>query len=428
MNRRFLLFTVGMFMLLGAMLACNITIGTTPGGPGPGSVTETPGGGGPGPVTITDTPGVVLPPPVMASLRVSYIKGGNVWLWTEGGSSAQLTSSGDASAPMLSEDGTIEAFLRSGELWVVNADGTNERQVVSAAYLSGFAQTAGDDVLVDDHVWLPGTHILYFNTIEITAGMGFQMPQVDLHRVDADSPSPIRLESPGSGGVPAISPDGTMIALAQANQIALYAVDESFWRVVHTFTSVMTYSEWAYVPDVVWLPDSSSMRMVAPASDPLGDPTQLSTFWNIPVDGAPSVLATFLAIPAFASFPFISPDGNNVAYLSKTPFEDSIHSINSSGVDTYYLYYPANTIDLRGWAPDSVHILYELTGDNYVNYLATGENRKIADTPAVKNVTWVDGSRFLFLNGDELRLTTLDQPSSPIDSGVSEYSFGTWVH
>jgi len=65
----------------------------------------------------------------------------------------------------------------------------------------------------------------------------------------------------------------------------------------------LTYSEWAYVPDVAWLPDSSGIRVIIPASDPLGDPTEVTTLWNVPVSGSATVLDTFVAAPAFASAP-----------------------------------------------------------------------------------------------------------------------------
>ncbi len=80
----------------------------------------------------------------------------------------------------------------------------------------------------------------------------------------------------------------------------------------------LTYSEWAYVPDVAWLPDSSGVRVIIPASDPLGDPTEVTTVWNVPVSEFATVLDTFVAAPAFASAPVISPDGSILLYLMES--------------------------------------------------------------------------------------------------------------
>ncbi len=404
MNKKYILISISILALLASILACNTPV-----------TTATPviacGDCGPGPGTI-----------------VAYIKGDNVWLWTEGTGSSQLTFAGGAYAPVLSGDGLEVAFLRSGELWVVNADGSDERQLVGAAFLSTLA-AGGDTAEVNEHVWMPGSHAIYFNTLVVAGEAGYRIPQYDLYSTNADArvDAIITLETSGSGGVPYFSPDGTVVALAQPDKIIFLEVTGAFWNIALNFPNVLTYSEWMYVPELVWLPDGSGVRVVVPASDPLADPTQVSTFWNVPVSGPPSVLTTFLASPAFASFPYISPDGETVLYLRDVPDGLGIYTIRSDGTDTFYTWFAVGGVGLVGWTPDSVHFMYWRVPTE-TSYMAVGTDLALGDTPVSTDVKWIDSTRYLYLNGDELRISPMGGASSLIDSGVTEYDFGFGVY
>jgi hypothetical protein len=419
MNKKYTLLSISILALLASFLACNAPVTT---------VTPVPdvGGGGPGSGIITETP--ELPPPAIAVLRVAYIKGDNVWLWTEGSGISQLTAAGGAMAPVLSGDGQKVAFLRSGELWAVNADGSNERQLVSAAFLSTLA-TPGDTAEVKDHVWIPGSQTIYFNTLVVAGEAGYRIPQVDLYSVNADAGADevTTQESPGSGGVPNFSPDGTLVALAQPDKIIFKDVAGTFRSIALTFPNILTYSEWSYVPEVVWLSDSSGVRVVIPASDPLADPTQPSTFWNVPVSGSSSVLTTFVAAPAFASFPYISPDGELVLYMAEIPDGLDLHTIRSDGTDTFYSSFAIGGVELVGWTPDSVHFMFWRV-PTQVSIMAVGEDLALGDTPVVTDVKWIGSARYLFLNTNELRIGILGEASSMIDAGVTDYNLGFWIH
>lgn len=417
-NRSYFI-VISIFILIVSILACNTPIPTVTSAPS-GTTVEPEG------VTATEPP--VLPPPAMATLRVVYIKADNVWLWTEGTGILQLTFAGGARNPVLSGDGQVVAFNRNGELWAVNADGTNEHQLVSTAYLTGLV-SGGDTAEVKDILWRPGTHTIYFNTVVVAAIAGYRIPQADLQSIEADGSVDMvtYLESAGSGGDPYFSPDGTIVALSQPDKIIFMEVSGTFWNVALTFPNVLTYSEWSYYPEIVWLPDSSGVRVAIPAADPLGDPSQPSTFWNVPVSGSPSILTTFIAAPAFASFPYISPDASAVLYTAENPSGVEIHSIRSDGTDTLYTSYPSGTIEIEGWTPDSVHFMVHHL-PTQINIMAVGEDLVLGDTPIVSKVIWIDSSRFIFINGTELRISTLGSASSPIDTGVNEYNFGIWIH
>ncbi len=421
MNRKHILIIISILALLASILACNAPVAT---------VTSVPDGGGPGPGPVTEPP--ALPPPAVATLRVAYIKADNVWLWTEGSGSSQLTVVGGAYAPVLSSDGLEVAFLRSGELWVVNADGTGERQLVSAAFLSTLA-TGGDTVEVYDHVWMPGSHTIYFNTLVVTEGAGYRISQFDLYstNINARVEAVTTQEPAGSGGVPYFSPDGTIVALAQPDKIIFLEVTGAFWNIALNFPNVLTYSEWMYVPEVVWLSDSSGVRVVIPAADPLGDPAAVTTVWNVPVSGPAAVLDTFVAVPAFASRPFLSPDGSKVLYLKEIGGDNNIQVRDVNGLETGYTFAASGQIGVVNWSPDSTRFVYWLPTPATTYFGAIGViASSVSDiTPNASDVRWIDSNRLIFIGDSaELRYRPTDGMSNLIDSGVSEYDFGFWVH
>lgn len=74
--------------------------------------------------------------PSVTGLRMVYLSGGNVWLWSET-STRQLTFDGRAVAIALSKDGSLLAFLRGQEVWVMGVVGSGERLLASLAAAGG---------------------------------------------------------------------------------------------------------------------------------------------------------------------------------------------------------------------------------------------------------------------------------------------------
>ena len=60
-------------------------------------------------------------------LRGMYLRGGNLWSWTEASGSVQMTDTGDMSAIRVSSDGQLLAFMRGQDVWTVRMDGTDAR-------------------------------------------------------------------------------------------------------------------------------------------------------------------------------------------------------------------------------------------------------------------------------------------------------------
>jgi dipeptidyl aminopeptidase/acylaminoacyl peptidase len=160
-------------------------------------------------------------------IRVAYTAGdGNLRLWSPDGGIRQLTSQGDIQYVTISPDGSRVAFVRARDyqnysIWMIHADGTNERQLVSTDDLREMA--VAQDALGSAPVqleWVPGTHTVAFNTYPYFEGPGF-FPHDDLYLVDSDSGELMRLFEIGRGGMFAYSPDGSRLAVATFQSISL---------------------------------------------------------------------------------------------------------------------------------------------------------------------------------------------------------------
>lgn len=69
-----------------------------------------------------------LPAPSAAGLSVAYLSVGNLWMWEASGA-RQMTFDGRVVAATLTKDGGQLAFIRGGEVWMMHADGSNERML-----------------------------------------------------------------------------------------------------------------------------------------------------------------------------------------------------------------------------------------------------------------------------------------------------------
>lgn len=228
------------------------------------------------------------------------------------------------------------------------------------------------------------------------------------------------LENSGLGGIGTFSPDGHWIAMARSTKILLMNTDGTNYHEAITFNQVQTYSEWDYIPEVVWFADSSEFRTVIPAHDALGNPSEGTYIWSVPVAGSPVNMAGFTALPAFQSAPRLSPDGLNVAYLSPNGTDSELHLTGFYIGDELFSYYPTDQWGLVGWAPDSNGFVYWADDVRRLWFGHIGSAAvPLTDTPHVENLRWIDITHILFTNDSELRLGAPGGASSVIDTGMT---------
>jgi hypothetical protein len=372
--------------------------------------------------TTAPVGGVPAPGSSPGAIRVVFEKDGDVFLWIEGGGTHQLTSSGNAREVRISDDGQVVAFRRGDTLWAVNADGSNARELVSAAYLASLKPPEGGLVQLYSYAFIPRSHRLFFVTGIATEA--YFVASYDLHGVDADNPAPVRYAAPDQGGLPAFSPDGSLALLLTPEKVSVINADGSGLHGVFTFPLVSTYSEWFYIPPVAWINDLSGFKIVLPPADALGDPSAKTRLLYVSLTGISAQVAEFLAAPVFMSQPQLSPDSDRVAYLRQAGDNLELHVVDSSGADTLYTSYAKDKFGLIGWAPDSLGFVY-WADDKRTPWLAHlgAAAVPLSDVAYAANMRWIDKDRILFLNGGELRLRFIGAPSVLIDGGLSAADF-----
>jgi len=290
-------------------------------------------------------------------LRVVFVKDGDIWLWTaDTRAAALLTSVGDDLFHVkLSDDGRIVAFRRGGELWAIDSNGTNERQLLGAEDFEAI-ESDGIETRLNRFEWVPGTHTLAFNTrLRLEAG---DVPAEDLRLVDADTMEQAVLLTPGEGGEFTYSPDGSQIAVVTPGDVSLLDADGANRRdSVLTYTPVAMYSEDDFYVKPVWAADSSALLVAVPPPDPDARPLQHTTIWRIHTDGTSAELVfTINALPLEDTVSF-SPFLTYMAYgevlqLGDRPAEVQIQlkvvRLTNGDWQAY-----ADPSALYGWAPGS---------------------------------------------------------------------------
>ena len=356
--------------------------------------------------------------PAPTGLRVAFVKDGNIWLWTEERKDAiSLASAGDASGMVKISDGAVVAFRREEEegLWAVNAypeqsrrsDGTGERQLLGAEDFEAMEADDGFEVRLKRFEWVPGTHIVAFNTrLRLEAR---DVPADDLRLVDADTLEQTVLLPPSQGGQFYYSPDGSQIAIVTPGDISLIDADGGNRRdSLLTYAPVAMYSESDYYAQPAWAADGNSLMVAVPPADPQAQPIQHTTIWRIPTDGTPASLVTNIAaFPEKGAVAF-SHELNYVAYaevprsgiipMERFPIWLKVMRLKN-GDWASYPYYGA----LYGWAPNSRRFAFLADTGHQTPHLQIGQwsGRTLpgsVDAGAlVSDVRWVDADHYLFV-------------------------------
>lgn len=371
---------------------------------------------------------VPTPTSAPASLQMVFSTTDGIFLWREGAGTRFLTA-GDRDLPSrvrLSQDGQVIAFLRGGELFAINADGTGERMLVSRDYLEA-NRPAGEDIVaigIDSFAFLPGTHDVLFSLSVET--ISFPLLLEDLHRVNADAPSPARLLAERQGGgrwFPA--PDGQSIILVRASQIALFRLATQEQRLLMEFPMVNTQSEWIYYPSIVWKPDSSGVFTVIPPQNLLETPAQPHRFYSLSVSGEASLLTEFsLAEPKGYGYA-VSPDGKWLAHLAQEAGEEVIYVREQSGMPLPVLRAPSGTLlSLLDWSPEPAKLLISKAGEagELMVISPDGTSRPLRVNPALSfsRLAWVDANRILIGSTDLILYNLLTDTAQVIMPGVGQ--------
>jgi hypothetical protein len=223
------------------------------------------------------------------------------------GSRRLVADGGDAA---WSPDGTLLVFVRNGDLWTANADGSGRRPIAHTPH-----------VQESEPAWSPdGKRIAYTATIEGAR---------QIREICPPGGESVRL-APGAGEVwsPAFSPDGKRIAFATADGVSVANADGS--NVVALDSPTTSVNPRA----LDWSPDG---RYLAYASDT----DTGSTIVVAPVDGSPTL--SISPDGAHDDGPVWSPDASRIVF---TRDGAETHVTNADGTDDRDLG-PGTVVDWR---------------------------------------------------------------------------------
>ena len=363
--------------------------------------------------TSLPNPSTAPTPTVMPAqfpgLKIAYILDGNIWFWDGGAPARQITSEGDAAQVKISDDGAVIAYQRGQSLWAVNAEGSSPRLLVDVpAYASPILtpRAPGLNLFLAHFEFQPGKHWVYFST-----AWGDQKPNLlsnDLHRVNADAPTPQMLLD-RDGGTITFSTDGNLLALSSMTSIKVIHADGSGLVTALSYPVVSLIDD--YIPQVVWLSNGTGFYTVIPGIEAgIEDSGEKSKYLFVSAEGNFSAqLAEYEG-----SILVISPDGLKVAYSNLTADIWELHIIEASTTDTIIASYEGAPLLVPwGWSPDSKLVTF--SNAHPVLLLTAGIG--IPPSPLTESVTpnslrWVSADRFIFFREGELLIGQINNPET----------------
>lgn len=391
--------------------------------------------------TLTSIPSPSVTSLPIGMIEVVFVKDGNIQVWDEATQQTRtILNTGDAFTVTTSDDGQEIAFTRGSwvgdvregyeqlALWVMNRDGGNLRELISATDLrqrinpneresSNFYQLS----------WVPQSHQLIFSGTKYivqSEGLSHAIPY-GTYLVDTDQGSVTVLAEANENLRFLPSHDGKQVALMSPRSVGFINADGSNKR-----QDVLTYAEVGLTgplfPTGVWTQDSSAFVMTGSfESDPNSNVN--FTIWRMPIDGSsPEALGAVAgSTPSSVTF---SPDGKSASLIQMTDQQPSeiagwfIKPLTPEAGPLALPYYGKKAFYANlNWSPNGDAFVIK---DQDLLRLCPNANQdsQVCGDPIhlgsgiITTLQWVDSSRFLFESNEPntLSLGNLDGTITPI--------------
>ncbi len=309
--------------------------------------------------------------------KIAFNRGENIFIMNADGSDQKLLISG-ASQPAISPDATKVAYTRNdSNLYIANIDGTGEIQLTTSANVN-YDQTFGSRL-----TWSPDNEVIYFKSSHGIESYSLNNSTRSVVVADASASSP------------SITPDGNRIVFQKTGGIYSMNVDGTDEIYLSTTGSEPRLS-----------PDGKLIAYSAPSADTNDDELFIM---NIDGTGKTDITGKMdtAALHAHNIFPEWSPDGKYIIFHS-----DNVADPSTSG-DIW-------RVELNGVAnanPDNTSgfTLFFQVGAN------TGQNLAVALTDARTTAIGIDHVSVLSREDAEKAITAIDVASQKISSERSRF-------
>ncbi len=336
---------------------------------------------------------------------LAYSGSGQVFLWQSDGTSVSLNQSTQpVTAMQFSPDGVSLAFLRHGDLWMIDTTDGLETLLASPTLLD-ITLGANETPQIASFVWLPDSSGLLFSAAVVNQSTLVSYP-AGVFRASPDSPARRIIE--GAGGELTISPDGELLAMAQPNVLLLANLDGSDLRTALTYNIAYIDETIPYTPHVVWLANSNTLLLATlPAQDGAG-----GVIWQVPVDGNP--VSPLSEDDTLTTPPVMAADGSALAWTDGDPGTIWVQSL-PDGAPQYLAGRTPGSI--LGWSPAG-GLVYTLRGDIHI-YVATSTGLEPSTLTELPDGDWTQ-LRILWLTDDQFILTGNDGENTHLWFGQAD--------
>lgn len=385
------------------------------------------------PLPAPTTPPVQAETPQVPPVSVAFVgPDRNAYFWDETLQTARkLTESSDVLGAYVSPEGNFVALTRVSNVFdysldLIQSDGLNQRTLLSADAFNALPHPENTIGNAPSQVyWIPNSRKLAFSTRITFEGPG--MANGDgLYILDTENRNLGKLLTVADTWAWSFSfsPDGEKIAISKPESLDIYHADGSLYsKALISFDFVNTASEYAWTPDPVWSPDSSSIGVAIPPQDPWTQEPADSTLAVLAIDGS-SKQTYFSKLTYFpGGFAAFSPDLNHVAAITRQPTApDNVFGLELMTLD------PTQTTDYTTgkiystplWSPDGSKFLYhDLNSGMYIGKTGVAP-LAMPDIGEVFGMAWADNDRFFIATRSpeswKLILATVDMQSREIYS------------
>ncbi|MBK8904872.1 MAG: hypothetical protein IPM53_27075 [Anaerolineaceae bacterium] len=414
-----------------------------------------------------DANATAQPLPSARPAGLLYSEAGNLKLWQEGMETVvSLTTSGDVQYGQRSPDGTLVAFVRTvsqetAELWVVSADGQNERRLATVSLADYLAQA--EEFVVDVQLrysWLPQSHKLAYALSPTLDALG-SLPNEATTVVDADSGSTyllyagdevwstqysrdgrlaaavvedgLRLIDASTGQVLhdlalagsgssdqtfVFSPDGRFLAAFATGGVAIIDTNSGSQTLIPLEYVTIGVGHGSVWPTIQWLPDGRSfLTLISNTADVWGNADATFTVWQVDAVGQVAVsLQTYTGFPLSARF---SGSGRYLAFYKIALSQSNARELYLADLESgeTMLYDQGQAVDFINWHPNGVQFVYwgVMNGKRPLLGSICGEPVEIPGPGAdIYQLYWQSDDQYSWYTG---------QPDNPDDYFNSE---GDW--